>query len=70
MADLLDGQSPQEFVMRYTMTHPSMTTNIVGTINPDHLKENLAAVQKGELPQNVYEEAKRRLTAAGTAPQA
>ena len=70
MADLLDGQSPQEFVMRYTMTHPSMTTNIVGTINPDHLKENLAAVAKGELSADVYDEAKRRLTAAGTAPQA
>jgi aryl-alcohol dehydrogenase-like predicted oxidoreductase len=70
MADLLDGQSPQEFVMRYTMTHPSMTTNIVGTINPDHLNENLAAVAKGELPKDVYDEAKRRLTAAGTAPKA
>ena len=52
------------------ISHPSMTTNIVGTINPDHLKENLAAVAKGELSADVYDEAKRRLTAAGTAPQA
>jgi hypothetical protein len=46
-----------------------MTTNIVGTLNPDHLKANISAVQKGPLPKDVYEEAKRRLTLAGTAPK-
>jgi len=47
-----------------------MTTNIVGTMNPDHLKANIAAMAKGPLPADVYGEAKRRLAAAGSAPQA
>ncbi|MEE8517808.1 MAG: aldo/keto reductase [Dehalococcoidia bacterium] len=68
--ELLDGMSAMEFVMRFTETHPSMTTNIVGTVNPDHLKQNLAALSNGPLPADVYDEAKRRLTAAGTAPEA
>ena len=68
--DLLNGDSPMEFVMRFTATHPGMTTNIVGTMNPDHLKANIAAMAKGPLPGDVYEEAKRRLAAAGSAPQA
>lgn len=68
--DLLNGDSPMEFVMRFTATHPGMTTNIVGTMNPDHLKANIAAMAKGPLPADVYEEAKRRLAAAGSAPQA
>lgn len=70
LEDLLDGDSPMEFVLRFTATHPDMTTNIVGTINPEHLKANIAAVAKGPLPADVYEEAKRRLAAAGTAPKA
>ena len=47
-----------------------MTTNIVGTINPDHLAANVAAVSKGPLPAGAYEEAKRRLAEAGAAPSA
>jgi aryl-alcohol dehydrogenase-like predicted oxidoreductase len=38
-----------------------MSTNIVGTMNPDHLRENIAAVQRGPLPEDVFEEASRRL---------
>jgi aryl-alcohol dehydrogenase-like predicted oxidoreductase len=68
--DLLDGGTPMEFVMRFTGTHPGMSTNIVGTINLDHLTSNVAAVSKGPLPDDVYEEAKRRLAAAGSAPSA
>lgn len=67
--DLLDGDSPMEFVLRFTATHPDMTTNIVGTLSPEHLKANVAAVAKGPLPADVYEEAKRRLAEAGTAPK-
>ena len=68
--DLFDEGGAMEFVLRFTATHPDMTTNIVGTINPEHLKANIAAVAKGPLPKDVYEEAKRRLAAAGTAPKA
>ena len=69
MDELLEeDQSRMEFVIRFTQTHPGMHTNIVGTVNPEHLRQNLEASQKGNLPSGVYEEAKRRLAEAGTAP--
>jgi aryl-alcohol dehydrogenase-like predicted oxidoreductase len=70
LEDLFNGDTAMEFVMRFTATHPGMTTNIVGTINADHLKGNVAAMAKGPLPADVYDEAKRRLAPAGSAPQA
>jgi aryl-alcohol dehydrogenase-like predicted oxidoreductase len=66
--DLLDGASSTEFVLRYTLSHPDLHTTIVGTANPDHLRANVEAAQKGALPNDVYEEATRRLTAAGSKP--
>jgi aryl-alcohol dehydrogenase-like predicted oxidoreductase len=67
--DLLDGSSPVEFVLRFTASHPGMDTNIVGTLNPDHLRSNVEAMQKGPLPPDIYEEAKRRLAAVGLTPE-
>jgi aryl-alcohol dehydrogenase-like predicted oxidoreductase len=66
--DLLEGMSSMEFVLRFTFTHPDMDTNIVGTVNPAHLQDNINALRKGPLPPDLYAEAKRRLTAAGSAP--
>ena len=51
-----------EFMLRFTLTHPDLHTTIVGTVNPDHLKDNVEAALKGPLPLDVYEEAKRRLS--------
>jgi aryl-alcohol dehydrogenase-like predicted oxidoreductase len=45
--DLLDGMTPMEFILRFTFTHPDMHTNIVGTINPDHLRHNLEVLRLG-----------------------
>jgi aryl-alcohol dehydrogenase-like predicted oxidoreductase len=67
--DLLDGMTSMEFILRYTFTHPDMHTNIVGTINPDHLRHNVDVVRQGPLPAEVYAEAKRRLDAAGSTPR-
>jgi aryl-alcohol dehydrogenase-like predicted oxidoreductase len=67
--DLLAGMSPMEFILRFTFTHPEFDTTIVGTVNPDHLRDNLAALQAGPLPADQYAEAKRRLAAAGSLPQ-
>ena len=66
--DLLDGMTRMEFLLRFTLSHPDLHTTIVGTINPRHLQDNLNAVRKGPLPPDVYEEAKRRLAAAGSVP--
>ena len=66
--DLLDGMTRMEFVLRFTFSHPDLHTTIVGTINPAHLQDNLNALEKGPLPADVYEEAKRRLAEAGSLP--
>jgi len=66
--DLLDGMTPMEFILRFTFTHPDLHTNIVGTINSDHLQHNVDVLLQGPLPADVYAEAKRRLDAVGSAP--
>jgi aryl-alcohol dehydrogenase-like predicted oxidoreductase len=69
LADLLDGMTPMEFILRFTFTHPDLHTNIVGTIDAAHLRENVELLRRGPLPADVYAEAKRRLAAAGSAPR-
>ncbi|MCC2684008.1 MAG: aldo/keto reductase [Paenibacillaceae bacterium] len=64
-----EGESRTAFLLRFTLSHPSLSTTIVGTKNPEHLTENLRIAEKGPLPANVYEEAKKRLSAAGQQPQ-
>jgi len=61
LQELLDGMSAMEFTLRATLSHRGMTTNIVGTLNPDHLAENIAATGRGPLPPDVLEEARRRV---------
>lgn len=62
LSDLLEGMTEMEFMLRFTISHPDMNTTIVGTSNPEHLKQNLAAAAKGPLPADIYTEAKRRLS--------
>jgi aryl-alcohol dehydrogenase-like predicted oxidoreductase len=67
--ELLDvDDSRTGFLLRFTLSHPHMSTTIVVTKNPDHLVENLRIAAKGALPIDVYEEAKRRLQAVGQGP--
>jgi len=54
--------------LRFTLTHPHIHTNIVGTQNPEHLQENVQATLRGPLSSDVYEEAKRRLEGVGMKP--
>jgi aryl-alcohol dehydrogenase-like predicted oxidoreductase len=63
-----EGESRTSFVLRFTLTHPHMNTNIIGTLNPDHLVQNVEATLRGSLSNDVYQEAKRRLTVAGSVP--
>jgi aryl-alcohol dehydrogenase-like predicted oxidoreductase len=62
---LLGGMGRMEFMLRFTISHPDLHTAIVGTINLDHLHENLRALEKGPLPPDLYAEATRRLASAG-----
>ena len=63
------GESRTAFLLRFTLSHPHCHTTIVGTLNPEHLAENVAVASKGPLPADVYAEAKRRLHEAGERPQ-
>src|SRR5215471_18579647 len=66
--DLLDGAERTEFVLRFTLSHPDMSTTIVGTSNVEHLAANVASARKGALPADVYAEARRRLSQAAATP--
>jgi len=63
--ELLDGMTRMAFTLRFTLSHPGLTTTIVGTRNPDHLRDNIEAAKQGPLPPDVLAEAKKRLEAAG-----
>ena len=60
--EILDGMTPIEFVLRFTLSHPDLSSTIVGTSNVEHLRVNLANAAKGVLPGDLYAEAKRRLS--------
>ena len=62
--DLLDGETRMEFTLRFTFSHPDLGVAIIGTSNLEHLRANIQAFQKGPLPADVLNEAKRRLDAA------
>jgi aryl-alcohol dehydrogenase-like predicted oxidoreductase len=62
--DLLGDMSRIEFVLRFTLSHPDLSSTIVGTSNAAHLSSNVAIAEKGPLPADLYEEAKTRLQPA------
>jgi aryl-alcohol dehydrogenase-like predicted oxidoreductase len=61
---LLGSMSPHEFVLRFTLSHPALSSTIVGTSSIGHLQANVAIAEKGPLPAELYEEAKGRLPIA------
>jgi len=65
LEELRGDMTRHEFVLRFTLSHPSCHTTIVGTTNIDHLEENIAAAKAGPLPAEMYDEAKRRLASIG-----
>ncbi len=68
--ELRGGMSRMEFTLRFTLSHPGLHTTIVGTKNPDQLRDNIYAACKGPLPAEVLAEAKRRLAGAGSVSKA
>lgn len=58
--DLLQGMTPMEFMLRFTISNPDMSTTIVGTANVAHLAQNARAAARGPLPPDLYAEACRR----------
>jgi aryl-alcohol dehydrogenase-like predicted oxidoreductase len=63
--ELLEGMDRHEFVLRFTLRHPALSSTIVGTSRIEHLHSNVEMASRGSLPDDVYEEAVRRLDAVG-----
>jgi aryl-alcohol dehydrogenase-like predicted oxidoreductase len=59
-----DGMSRHEFILRFTLSHPALSSTIVGTSSPDHLRGNVAIAAKGPLPADLYQRAKDALQPA------
>lgn len=62
--DVLDGMSALEFTLRFTLSHPDLTSTIVGTSNVDHVAANIAIAEKGPLPADLLELAKQQFAEA------
>ena len=60
---LPEGMKRAELILRYTLSHAHCHTTIVGTCNPEHLAENVAAAAHGPLPSELYEEIRSRIAA-------
>lgn len=57
------GETMNDFLVRFTLAHPGVSTVIIGTKNLDHLAANVRAANKGALASSIYAQAKRRLDA-------
>jgi aryl-alcohol dehydrogenase-like predicted oxidoreductase len=64
--DLFEGASKFEFMLRFVLSHPDVSTTIVGTLFPSELDSNVSAVRKGPLSAEIYSEAKRRFASMGS----
>ena len=60
---LPDGMSRHEFLLRYTLSHPGLSSAIVGTSKLAHFSANADIAARGPLPTELYNEAKRALVA-------
>lgn len=63
-----DGESMTDVLIRFALCHKGISTMIIGTGSVEHVRQNIAAANKGPLPAAVYAEAKRRLAAIGVMP--
>ena len=59
---LEQGESRTDFLIRFAMCVDSIDTMIVGSGNPDHIRSNVRAAEKGPLSAGVFGEAVRRLS--------
>ena len=63
--ELLDDMDRFEFLLRYTISHPDLSTTIIGSMDPDHVRRNVSAAERGPLPDETRAEVVRRFAATG-----
>ena len=69
LTDLLAaGEDRRSFLIRYALSHPAVSSVLIGTNNPEHLKANVIAASAGGLESDRYEQAKQRLDQIGSKP--
>jgi aryl-alcohol dehydrogenase-like predicted oxidoreductase len=61
MDGLLEGMPAMEFMLRFSLSHPGVSSVLVGTANPEHLDANVDAIVKGPLPHDLYRVALGRM---------
>jgi aryl-alcohol dehydrogenase-like predicted oxidoreductase len=49
----LAAASSAGLILRFTLSHPGVSSAIVGTSNPEHLRSNVAAASSGPLPEDL-----------------
>lgn len=57
--DLMRDLPARELVLRFAISHPAVSSAIVGTLDPTHLLANVEAARKGPLPIEVWESGRR-----------
>jgi aryl-alcohol dehydrogenase-like predicted oxidoreductase len=67
--DLVGDITHVEFVLRFTLSHPALSSTIVGTSKIDHLRANLSIAAKGPLPSGLLRKAKQCLTLPAQNPE-
>lgn len=59
------GMDMADFLIRYTISHPDVSTAIIGTGNIKHLQKNVEAANRGPLSPEVYQKARECLDKIG-----
>ena len=53
------GVSLAEMALRFVLSHPAVSTQIIGMRKLAHVRENIAASDKGSLPPDLLQELKK-----------
>jgi len=59
--DVVGGITRMEAMIRFVLSEPAISTAIVGSANPDHVRQNAESARRGPLAADVVNELKRRL---------
>jgi aryl-alcohol dehydrogenase-like predicted oxidoreductase len=62
--EALGGTPPVEMMVRFALAHPDCHTNIFGSTDPDHVRQNAAAAELGPLDPARAEDIAARFAAA------